>query len=343
MVAILLSLVSISTSAEAQQAEPQPLFDQLVQTFRTRALRIGMFLQALGDFQEDRDATEGNSGFTLPRARVSLRGELDRRISYAIEADLARSPAVNDAWIRVTLDPAFAIDMGQFKTAFSGERLQSSSTLEFINRSQIVRALAPGRQVGVQVRGQLSGIGMGYMLGAFNGNAPRSLTNDNDAFLVAGRWTLRVDPFGTDATSDGIEIGVNGVRSRDEAASLGYSLGSTFRGLRTLVGADVRAEHGPVLLTGEYIRGRLEDADTDITTRPFGWQASLTLRVADQHRIHGRWDTIHGDGRRSDRDLGILGWSYDVSTPVRFMVNYVFPSGEGFERHQLLTQMQLVF
>ena len=341
MLLVLAALLVTSTSAGAQQTD-EPLLGELIERFRTRALRIQVLLQILGDFQEERAADEGTSGFTIPRARFSVRGELDGGISYAVEADMVRNPLVNDAWIRKTFHPAIAVDMGQFKAPFSGERLQSSSQLEFINRSQIVRALAPGRNVGVALRGQFNGTGLGYFVGAFNGNAQRLLINDNNELMYAGRVTYRTNPFGGDAPN-GIEVGVNAVRSHDEAVTLGYSLGTTFTGIRTLYGADFRVECGPLLFNGEYIGSRLENSDDDITSEPSGYQASISYRVATKHRLHFRWDSIEGDGLRTDRDLGIVGWSYQMTTPTKLQMNLVLPSGEGRGRQQLLTQMQLFF
>jgi hypothetical protein len=343
LLAIATASLALFATPSAAQTTDEPLLDLLAQNFRTRALRLGAYFQVLGDYQEERTLAEGQNGFTIPRARISLRGELDRKLAYTIEADLARSPALNDAVLRANLSSGFGVDMGQFKPPFSGERLQSTSTLEFINRSQIVTALAPSRNIGVQMRGALGTTGLRYAAGMFNGNGQRSLTNDNEEFMYAGRVTLRVNPFDSSAPSSGIEIGVNGLTSRDAAVSLGYGLGSTFSGERTMFGADLRAEHGVVIVTAEYIGARLDNAVEDLVSKPHGYQASLTLKLSAANRVHGRWDSIQSDGLRTDRDLGILGWSHQISTPAKFMFNYVFPSAEGAKRHRVLTQMQLVF
>jgi phosphate-selective porin len=325
------------------QQTAEPLLDQLTQTFRTRALRLNLFLQVLGDFQDERSTGEGNSGFTIPRGRFSVRGELDGGISYALEAYFSRSTVLNDAWLRIALNEFMAVDMGQFKAPFSGERLMSSSALDFITRSQIVRALAPGRNVGVQLRGTVASAGLGYMLGAFNGNGQRSLSNDNNDLMYAGRLTWRTNPFSGASAGDGIEIGVNALTSHDQALTLGYSLGSTFTGVRTLHGADIRVQRGPLSLNAEFIGSRLEDTGDDEVNRPNGYQTSVSYRVAEKHKLHFRWDSIDGDGLRSDRDMAILGWSHQMTTPVKWQMNLVLPSGAGTGTEQLLAMVQVVF
>ncbi len=340
--AALLLWFVFATPAKAQQ-DDEPLFGALVQMFKTKQLRLGALLQVLGDFQSERDAIEGNNGFSLPRVRMSFRGDLDHRITYAVEAELSRTPTLGDAWVRVTLSPAFAVDVGHYKVPFSGERLQSTPTLEFINRAQIVRAFAPGRQIGVQLRGEIPGTGLRYLAGAFNGNAPRSLLNDGNDLMFAGRIVARIDSFSTGAATDAIEFGINAVRSHDEEVTLGYNLATTFQGTRTLLGADIRVEREPFVLTGEYIGSRLEDEDVASVTKPHGLQASITYKLGAREKLHARWDSFSGDGRRPSRDLAILGWSHQISTPVKFQMNYVYPSGEPFSRHQLLTQMQFYF
>jgi hypothetical protein len=181
------------------------------------------------------------------------------------------------------------------------------------------------------------------MAGAFNGNGLRSVSNDNNDLLYAARATVRFNPFEGGASTDGIEIGLNLGRSNDEALALGYSLDSDFSGRRELRGADVRIDRGRFTISGEYLGATLLDGDNDEEYRPGGYYAAFSFRPVARHGLHARWDSFDADGMRSSRDLAILGWTYQVTTPARLAVNLVLPSGEGSGRQQLLTQLQLYF
>ena len=69
--------------------------------------------------------------------------------------------------------PAVRIDVGQFKSPFSYEFLTPSQSIDFVNRSQVVTALAPGRQLGAQIGFEWSEGRYGARVGVFNGNGTR--------------------------------------------------------------------------------------------------------------------------------------------------------------------------
>ena len=135
-------------------AAEEPLLQSLQQRVKTEALELGMIFQVIGDFHSE-SRYAGQAGFSVANARVFIKGTLDRRFSYLLQTNFVKSPAILDGRIGYELRPALILDAGQFKTPFSREFLVAASDIDFVNRSQVVTILAPGRQIGMQVRGDL--------------------------------------------------------------------------------------------------------------------------------------------------------------------------------------------
>lgn len=176
----------------AINAQDEPLGEALKENFKKSYLSVGMLLQTVGDFQAERVAA-GNNGFNISNFRLSLSGELDRGFAYFVQANFIASPAILDARLSYRLSPHLLLDAGLFKAPFSKEFLTTADAIDFVNRAQVVTALVPGREIGVQLRGELAGPAVTATIGGFNGNRSAANNNDNGEFLYAGRlaWRLR--------------------------------------------------------------------------------------------------------------------------------------------------------
>jgi hypothetical protein len=75
---------------------------------------------------------------------------------------------VQDAWVDVKLHAAARVKVGKLKSPFGLERLQSATALGFVERG-FPTALAPNRDVGVQVWGDVAGGVVSWAAGVFDG------------------------------------------------------------------------------------------------------------------------------------------------------------------------------
>ncbi|HAR36626.1 MAG TPA: hypothetical protein DCR87_06980, partial [Acidobacteria bacterium] len=91
---------------------------------------------------------EAEDTFSVRRARLSLGGNILKRLRFKLQADLVRSPALLDALAEVILDEKLNLRVGQFLVPFSLESTTSAGQLLTINRSRVVDLLAPGRDNG---------------------------------------------------------------------------------------------------------------------------------------------------------------------------------------------------
>jgi phosphate-selective porin OprO/OprP len=149
--------------------------------FRARA-----YFQVDGRFFVDDDAGGTNTlfqaanTFVLRRARPVLEGTVYRIFDLRLMTDFADGRAqIFDAYFEARLLPGVAIRAGKYKPPVGLERLQSATDLRFAERG-LPTNLAPNRDVGLQLSGDVGGGLVSYAIGVFNG-VPDLSTGDGDA------------------------------------------------------------------------------------------------------------------------------------------------------------------
>ena len=247
----------------------------------------------------------------VPRLRVGLQGEWSR-LSAEVQVDLLDKDTLKDTWLGLRLARAVRLRLGHQKLPVSGEWLTSPRRIDLLMRSLPVESLAPGRDWGVELHGQLSRLE--YEAGVFAGDGWQSGTRAGTTW--AGH--LDLEPVRN------LHLGGSGSLGRVSAAPLvdgvaGEPLGPKgvsppgftyfgrkyVDGRRWRAGAEARYRLGPLSLKGEYLEQRderlgqgplLEDLPA---VRGRGWTGSLTWLVAGERkksRVHGVRRFPHGFG-----------------------------------------------
>lgn len=333
----IITVVALVTQLLHAQTE-EPLSEQLRNTLKREYFSVGALLQVVGDYQNVR-TFGGNNGFSVANFRVNIGGTIDGGFSYYLQTSFTRSPAILDARMGLKFSHAFAIDAGLFKAPFSKEFLTGAASIDFVNRSQAVAVLRPGRQIGVQLRGgDKSGV-FRYAAGVFNGNG-FSGSNDNNEFMYVGRLTFLPVISSERRPGDKLEIGLNAAFSEDNNVSIG---GGPFRGKRTLGGADVRLNVDKLLLSGEAIFGKLDFA-AGPQIKPYGYHATIGYMVTGNAQLLARWDSFRPDSVGPNSDLIVLGFNLWPTTLTELQVNYIIPrQTSAFKHHQVLVNTQVAF
>jgi phosphate-selective porin OprO/OprP len=184
-------------------------------------LQLGLLVQADGRFAVDDDARALTDTFAVRRLRPYLRGRVGDRWEFYFNPDVAGSTvAIQDAYIDTRFSTAFRLRVGKAKTPFGHERQQAASNLLFLERG-FPTAIAPNRDVGIQVLGDLAGGVVSYAAGVGNGlrdGASGDLDADDNK-EVAGR--LVVKPFNRTPTSllGGLGVALSGSTARQTTAA----------------------------------------------------------------------------------------------------------------------------
>lgn len=127
---------------------------------------------------------EIDSQFLIRRSRFEVDGLLFRFAGFKIEADFTEGVSLKDAYVDLRFFPELRFRAGQFKVPFSLEELTSSRFIDFVERS-IVNELAPTRDRGVMLYGDLAGGMVSYALGSFNGTGEDTSDNNTEYDLAA--------------------------------------------------------------------------------------------------------------------------------------------------------------
>jgi phosphate-selective porin OprO/OprP len=252
------------------------------------------------------DVVPLTDSFLFRIIRPSVEGSLGPLIGFKFTPEFAGDSATMvDAYVDLRFNPAYTVRAGKFTSPVGLERLQSSSALSMMERS-FPSELAPNRDIGMQLQGELAKGEVNYAVGVFNGTVDGRDTTasdvDNDVEF-AGR--LFFEPWKNDASAlSGLGFGL--------AASLGEKHGNgnnflpryrtpgqnVFFSYRGAVNAD--GEHRRISpqfyyyrnalgLLGEYIRSEQE---VSLTGNP----ASRTKLSNEAWQLTGSWVLTGEDG-----------------------------------------------
>jgi phosphate-selective porin OprO/OprP len=133
------------------------------------ALRLKGLVQADARFFLSDSAFPVTNSFFLRRARPILEATVGKYLEFRLQTDFGQGTTVLfDAYADVKVLPAFAIRAGKFKAPVNLERLQSASDIVFAERA-LATNLAPNRDVGLQLSGDLDRGLVVWQAGVFNG------------------------------------------------------------------------------------------------------------------------------------------------------------------------------
>ena len=328
-----LLLLTPVLTATSQTSDPdEPAFARLTEGIKSDEFSVGVVVQAVGDLIWDREGLPGNNGFSISTARLSVRGDLDFGLSYFMQTDFSSSPALLDARLSYQIAEHLSLDVGLFKAPFSAEFLIPAPSIDFVNRSQVVSTIAPGRQLGVGLRGGTSDGMFGYHLGVFNGNGRSLGGNDNDRLMYVGRVFTRPN------VSEGVlEVGVNVAFSEDDIGG--------FAGDRLLFGGDARWMKDRWLVSGEAIYADIDPVVGD-SRQPLGYQATIGYMLdPGRHQVLGRWDSLDLDTPLGSTEFIVLGYNFWPSQAFELQLNYLIPVHDGSDvaDQQVLVNFQIAF
>ncbi len=184
---------------------------------------------------------QGMVGFSVRRLRLVMAGDvLRKQFSYTLQLGLsprdveADNPNVTrDAFVAWNLSTPFRLRLGQMKVPFDRQRMVSSASLQFPERSDIVNELTLDRDIGLVAFSAPIEDRFTYQLGVFGGDGRNRLNGDVGLLLTARvQWT----PWGAfDDDLSEADLDDDGDPRWAIAAAVGYNAGSPRE--RSILGA----------------------------------------------------------------------------------------------------------
>ncbi len=317
---ILAGLILSGTAAGQDKKEPPPVTS-------SRSFRLSGYTQFLYNYWD-----KGTDSFSIPRARLTLSGELLKNVRFRIQIDGVKSPALIDANVDFLFNPAYGLRIGQYYVPMSLENNTSDAEMDTILRSQVVNALAPSRDIGSQGR-DIGAMFMGrysiaeYYLGVFNGAGINKL-DTNKAKDLGARLILH--PMGS------LAVGGSFYNGRHNPVQNGPDL------TRDRFGLEASWTPGKFSFKGEFL-----SAKDDLTSKS-GWYLQggyFVLPKKLQAMI--KWDTYdkNRDASADRTDLFTLGVNWFIWEKTKLMVNYNLyrKEGEGTTNQAISVQFQAAF
>jgi phosphate-selective porin OprO and OprP len=280
-------------------------------------LQLSLLLQADDRFAIDDQQNNVVNSFTFRRIRPILQGRVARYFDFYFNPDFAGAIVnVRDSYVETRFSPAFRIRVGKGKEPFGLERLHGAANLTFVERS-LPTAVAPDRDVGVQLVGDIAGGLVSYAGGVFNGvvDGGSSEGDTNDGKDVVGRVVVR--PFIRKMKSPlaGLGLALAG-SSGEQPTALPSFLTSArqtfFTYDRAAVGQGDRHRFSPQYFYyyksfgtfGEYVNSRGVVANGSVS----GDIIHESLMIAGSFVVTGETASDHGVRPRSLFDPGKHTW-----------------------------------
>jgi phosphate-selective porin OprO/OprP len=243
-------------------------------------LRITGLAQADGRFLVVDDDKAGIDTFVLRRVRPIILATLAERFDVYLVPDFGNGQTViQDAYLDARFTTGFRVRAGKFKSPFGLERLQSGGNLLFLERA-LPTSVAPNRDVGLQVHGELGNGVFAYRAAVLNG-VPDGGSVDvdtNDGKDVVLRAFLLPFKNRGDAAQLGLGFAASFGNQQGPAPSyrtyatqpfFSYATGVTASGSRTRISPQGYLYAGPVGLLAEYVR-----SSQDLVKGTDGFRAS---------------------------------------------------------------------
>lgn len=183
-------------------------------------LRFNGYLQADGKFFVGQPSPAIES-FQLGRARPVFQGTIFKYFDFRIMPDFAGGQTVlQDLHLDFTYIPGAKLRFGKFKSPFGLEVLQGDTDLTFVNRA-FPSALAPGRDVGAQVFGDIAGGSLSYAFSFVNGTSDGTSSDmdTNSGKDIVGRVFAHPFKNSSQTILKGLGIGA-AVSNGDQQGSL---------------------------------------------------------------------------------------------------------------------------
>jgi phosphate-selective porin OprO/OprP len=267
-------------------------------------LRLGGYAQLDGRFYPGDDAKLGTDTFVLRRVRPIVQGTVARHFDFYINPDFGGGTTVlQDAYLDARFTPRFRVRAGKFKEPFGLERLASGTGLLFVERA-LPTALAPNRDLGIQLHGELAGGVLGYAAGVFNGvpDGGSVDTDVNDGKDLAGRIFLKPFTRGQGKALKNLGLGfavthgnqdgpLPSYKSGGQLTFFSYASGATAHGSRTRLSPQASWSYGPVGLIGEWVSSEQEvrrSATTPaVRLEHTAWQGAVAIVLTGEDATPG--------------------------------------------------------
>jgi phosphate-selective porin len=277
-------------------------------------LKVNGYIQA--SYTMDKDKV---NNFQVKRARGKLSGNANENIKYSLLFDFIddnKGSNLADAYIDVNYLPQANVRMGQFKTPFSMEYLASATEWDTIELAQVVSKLAPKRDIGIQIGGEVSPL-LEYAVGVFNGTGSNAAEENKRKDIVA-RGVIK--------PVKGFLLGVSHYE--------GWSGKEDENKTKRRTDAQIGFINEPLSVKGEFIFGKNGETSVYGWYAQFGYTLSIPIGKSSQKlQPIVKYDSYdpNGDKEKDKTDIATIGLNWFITKNAKLQVNNQLILNEDFE------------
>jgi len=269
--------------------------------------------------------------FRLDRVRLKVNGKITKRIGYSVEFD-PRAPDITgilrDAYISAKYIPHHEIRVGQQKTQFGYENVESSTKLYYVDRAKVSDRIArgiTGRDIGLGLIGEIPiacGFSVEDAVTLVNGAGANAQNDDNEGKDVWGRLGGRYENGALDLD---LRLGGSlGIGDRFNPGTDPISPIDDYRYDFLRLGTDVQADTKWAFVSAEYVWARDTDQQTKAKVTAKGYYAMIAGKTPWRVGPMVRYDTFADTYKR---------WTFGAyygkrGDPLRAMINYEHRKGK---------------
>jgi phosphate-selective porin len=281
-----------------------------------KQLRLDFKARVTADaLHSDAPFASGDNGQDTAKKRMGVEGDLFNIVDFQIERELSGSDPWRDVFVEYHQYPFIRAMWGKFKLPFSLEETTGASNLDFAYRSNAATQLAPGRDRGWMIHGQVLDHAVGYEFGKFDHDGKNASPSTNNPDRVTGgdtvAWRLTTEPFrkfkspladfeaGLSHTGSDLLEGFSTLNGKTALGSTFFGSNQIVNGRRERKGFEMRWRPGPASVKWEYIRlteERLGEGveDNDVSPREaVGWYISGTFALTGEKKSKGLDMPLH--------------------------------------------------
>ena len=153
-------------------------------------------VDGIGDTADDGSGADDKQSFSIPRARLTLKGNAyGKDLTYKFQTDFGKGLVnLKDFFANYKFSDSVHIRIGQWKRPFSRQQINSSSKLSLVDRAITDKLYGAGRDIGIALHNNYEkSPEFEWAVGVFNGTSVKP----------AIKTTVSIDPTDNSASASG--------------------------------------------------------------------------------------------------------------------------------------------